>query len=116
MIAATFICTKYLGSLKKLTTANTNSQSYSLAFLPYSFLSHSSTTGFSLREPERTTAALGRSASPGVEREVWKEVGVAGIGPELLLGVAGVVEGVAEPDPKLYVKALGVVGVGGADT
>lgn len=41
---------------------------------------------------------------------------MAGVGPELLsLGVAGV-EGVAEPDPKLYVKALGVVGVGGADT
>lgn len=49
--------------------------------------------GFSWREPERTTAALGRSASPGVPREV-REVGL-GDGLELLsLGVAGV-DGVA---------------------
>lgn len=90
--------------------------SYSLAFLPYSFLSHSSRTGwlvgFSWREPDRTTAAPGRSAKPGVPRLEEEEVR-AGEGPELFsLGVVGA-EGVPESELKLNTEALGVGGVGG---
>lgn len=67
--------------------------------------------GFSWRDPERTTAAPGLSAKPGVPRLDEDEVG-AGEGTELLsLGVLGA-DGVPESELKVNIEEVDVGGLG----